>query len=374
MKVAYFGTYEKNYSRNIIFIEALRAVGIDVIEINEEVKEKDAKRYGKINSLIILAFKFFFAYLKLLFKLIGLKKVDGLFIGYPSHLDVIFFYPLIKLKGLKIFFNPLVSLYDTFVIDRKLFKETSLISKIIFYIDKISFKLPHTIFIDTKAHRDYLADIFNLSKDKFIIVPVGATDEFYRKVTVPKKNEFTVLYVGKYIPLHSVETIVYSAEILKTSGIRFLLVGKGQDYEKIRRIVKEKNIDNISFIDWLDRDKLSLEIASSHIVLGIFRKDGKAMRVVPNKVYDAIAGSAVVVTERSPAVLEFFNEDEIFLVEPEEPEDLADKILFIRNNYETALKVAQKGKEKLLNIASKRTIGYIIKDAIIHSENKKFVS
>lgn len=297
-----------------------------------------------------------------------LKKVDGIFIGYPSHLDVIFFYPLIKLKGQKIFFNPLVSLYDTFVIDRKLFKEKSLISKIIFYIDKFAFSLSDIIFIDTKTHSDYLASMFGISKDKFVIVPVGAMDEFFKDFEREKKKDFTVLYVGKYIPLHSVETIVNSAYLLKDKGIKFLLIGKGQEYRRIRQIVDEKKIDNITFIEWLDRDKLAKEIAESHIVLGIFKKDGKAMRVVPNKVYDAVAGSAVVITERSPAILEFFSEDEIFLVEPENPEDLAEKILFIRDNYEKAIEIAKKGKEKLLTIAGKSAIGNIIKATVY---NKK---
>lgn len=47
MKICYFGTYEKDYSRNVIFIKALRAVGVEVFEINEEVKEDDSKNMAK---------------------------------------------------------------------------------------------------------------------------------------------------------------------------------------------------------------------------------------------------------------------------------------------------------------------------------------
>lgn len=373
MKVCYFGTYERDYSRNIIFIESLRAVGVDVIEINEEVKESDSKKYGKLFSLFKLLFKFFFAYLKLFFRLIGLRDIDALFIGYPSHLDVIFMYIPLKLKGFKIFFNPLVSLYDTFVIDRKLFGKNSLISKIIFFIDKLAFHLADVIFIDTNTHRDYLVKLFSIDKKKFIVVPVGAMDEFCRDVFYQKKEEFTVLYVGKYIPLHGLETVVHSAYLLKNKGIKFLLIGKGQEYEKIRNMVREKNIDNIKFIEWLDRDTLSEEMAKSHIVLGIFKGVGKAMRVVPNKVYDAIAGSAVVITERSPAILEFFNEDEIFLVEPDNPYDLANKIIYIKDHYDEAIKVAKKGKDKFLAVASKNVIGNIIKSNILSLKGRNDV-
>lgn len=365
MQVCYFGTYERDYSRNEIFINALREVGIEVITINEEVREKDAKRYGSIIRLFFLSIRFFLAYLKLFFKLIRISKNDPIFIGYPSHIDVIFFYPVIKLKGQKIFFNPNVSLYDTFVYDRKLFKEGSLISKIIFFIDKLAFNFSDCIFIDTAAHRDYLSELFGIDKKKFVVVPVGAMDEFYKEEGGEKRKDFTVLYVGKYIPLHGIETIIEAANLLKMNNIKFTMIGTGQEYEKAVKIAKDNNVFNITFIDWLDRDKLVGEIDSSHVVLGIFKGEGKAMRVVPNKVYDALAAGAVTITERSPAILEFFKEDEeIFLVQPENSKELAEKILWIKDNYEEAKKVAQKGKEKLISFASKKELGLLIKGAI----------
>ncbi len=364
-KVCYFGTYEKNYARNITFIEAIRAVNVEVIEINKEVRETDSKKYGSFVGLLRLGIKFILAYVELFFKLIFLKDMKTIFIGYPSHLDVIFFYPLFKLKGQKILFNPLVSLYDTFVLDRKLFKEKSIIARLIFYIDKLSFSLSDLIFIDTNTHKNYLSELFRIDKEKFIVVPVGAVDELYKEVSVKKNDRFTVLYVGKYIPLHGIETILKAADILKDKDIWFRMIGKGQEYKKALQFAKEKRINNIEFIEWIDRDKLVNEIRSSHIVLGIFKKEGKALRVVPNKVYDALAGEAVVITERSPAVLEFFKDgEELFLVEPENPEELAKKILFIKENYDKLESAGKKGRKKILEISSKQKIGEILKNAL----------
>ncbi len=366
LKICYFGTYEKDYSRNIIFIQALRDINVEVIEINEEVKEKNAKSYGSLKGLIRLFFRFFYAYFKLLFKLVFLKDIRNIFIGYPSHLDVIFFYPILKIKRQKIFFNPLVSLYDTFILDRKLFSKSSPAAKIIFFIDWLAFRLSDIIFIDTETHKIYLSQLFSIDKNKFEVIPVGAVDEFYKNIFVEKKPVFTVLYVGKYIPLHSVETIIEAADFLKDSDILFKMVGTGQDYQKALKIVNDKNIGNIEFIEWLDRESLLFEIKASHVVLGIFKKEGKALRVVPNKVYDAIAAESVVVTERSPAILEFFKEgEEIFLVEPENPKDLAEKILWIKDNYDTAKNMAVKGKKRFLHVASKKAIGEKIKKTLI---------
>ena len=365
MRVCYFGTYEKNYSRNVIFIKALELSNNEVITINEEVKESDSKRYGNLMGIFFLSFKFIFAYIKLFFKAIRLKNIDVVIFGYPSPMDVIVFAPLFKLKGAKVLFNPLVSLYDTFVIDRKFFNEKTLLAKVLFFIDRMAYAFSDKIFIDTESHGKYLAKLFGINYNKFFVVPVGAMEEFMKNVNVTKNENFTVIYVGKYIPLHGTEVIVETANILKTFNIDFFMVGKGQEFDRIKTIVKNKNINNVRFIEWLDREKLLQEMKRAHVVLGIFRKGGKAERVIPNKVYDALSAGCVVVTARTPAILECFQEDEhVFLVEPENPKDLAEKILWIKSNYDKALLVAEKGKKRFLEIASYDIIGKRIGEAL----------
>lgn len=369
MKVYYLGTFEKDYSRNVIFIEAMKSVGIEVISINEEVKEKDALKYGSIVNLIKLGFKFVKAYFTLIIKLLKIKDSKCLFIGYPSHLDVIFFYLPAKLKGMKIFFNPLVSLYDTFILDRRIFRENSFISKIIYLIDKVAFSLSDIIFIDTKTHQEFLTKIFNVNASKFKIIPVGSMRDFFYEGDINnKREEFTILYVGKYIPLHGVDVIVKSAKMLENENIKFIFVGKGQLYDDIRKLVNESNISNIDFIDWMDRKELKHLIRSCHIVLGIFKGDGKAIRVVPNKVYDALASGALVITAHTPAIKEFFKDkEELILVEPDNPYDLAEKILWVCKNYDKCKEIAVKGHKRFYEIASFEVIGSSLKEIIMEN-------
>lgn len=370
MKVLYFGTFEKDYSRNVIFIESMKSVGIEVKVINEEVKEKDALKYRNFTNLFKLGFKFVKAYFSLIIKLLKIKDSKCLFIGYPSHLDVIFFYLPAKIKGMKIFFNPLVSLYDTFVLDRKIFKENSPIAKILYIIDKLAFSLSDIIFIDTKTHQEFLSKFFKIKDDKFKVVPVGAMKEFFNDgISEKKRNDFTVLYVGKYIPLHGVDVIVKSAKILEGKNIKFIFVGKGQLYEYIRNMVEENNIKNIEFIDWLDRKELKELINSCHIVLGVFKGTGKAIRVIPNKVYDALASGAIVITANTSAVKEFFKDkEELILVEPDNPSDLAEKILWVYYNYQEGEKIAIKGHKRFCEVASHGVLGNLLKKIIAESQ------
>lgn len=362
MKVCYFGTFEKDYPRNITFIEGLKKADVELIICHANLKV-DKTAIGSFWYLVKLALIYLRTYLALFCKALTIK-CDAVIIGYPSHIDVIIFSPVFKMRGIPVFFNPLVSLFDTFVHDRVMFKENSIVGKLIYLIDKLAFLLADKIFIDTKTHAKYLSSFFMIPEDKFSVVPVGALEQFFSKDAISKKKQyFQVLYCGKYIPLHSVETIVMAAKMLEEDReIRFKFIGTGQDYKKIRKMVVDQDIKNIEFIDWMSPEQLSSEIRSSHIVLGIFKKGGKASRVVPNKVYDALAAGAVVVTEESDAIKEFFRDGEhLFLVEPESPAELVEKIKWIKNNYPSALLVAENGCKAVFDLANTKNIGAMVK-------------
>jgi len=365
MKVCYFGTFEEKYPRNLTFINGLKNANVSIQVCHGSLKA-DKASIGSLSYLIKLAFLYIKAYTLLIFRAITIR-CDAVIIGYPSHIDVVIFYPIFKMRGIPVFFNPLVSLYDTFVDDRMLFKKSSFVAKLIYFIDKLSFMLPEKVFIDTKTHAKYLASFLKIPEDKFCVVPVGALEQFFsQQQAVEKADGFQILYCGKYIPLHSVETIVFAAKILEEdTEIKFKLIGTGQEYKKIRNLVSDNNIKNIEFIDWMEPDQLAVEIQRSHIVLGIFKKGGKASRVIPNKVYDALAAGAIVITEESEAVKEVFQDGQhLFLVEPENPKKLAEKIEWIKRHYEAALLVAEKGREAVFCFANTEKIGRLVKEEI----------
>ena len=144
-----------------------------------------------------------------------------------------------------------------------------------------------------------------------------------------KDDVFNVLFMGKYTPLHGIKYIVEAAEILKDhNDIKFTFIGKGQLYPTIRKSVREKGLDNIEFIEWVEYEKLPDYIARTDVCLGIFNNSGKASRVIPNKVFQAMAMGKPVVATRVGGIPELVVDGQTgLLCEAENPENLAQNII-----------------------------------------------
>ena len=119
---------------------------------------------------------------------------------YPQLLDS----PLI--------FNPMTSLYDTVVLDRKMFREGSIKAKFTHFIDKLSFKLADIVCADTLEHKKYFVEEFKLNPRKVKTLYIGAQEYLFFPRKTKRKGYIKVLFYGKFTPLHGMSYILKSAK------------------------------------------------------------------------------------------------------------------------------------------------------------------
>lgn len=382
MKICYFGTYEKDYPLNSIIIKGLKKNGIEVIECHISLWEKHKNKHGdflKLFSLAKLLINLITAYLKLGFKFLKeCKNVDTVIVGYIGQLDIFLlkFLTLFKINKPKIIFIPLVSLYDTAIIDRGLSKKNNIFAKVLFYLDKYSFKIADLVVFDTNEHIEYICNLFNLNENKFKRVWVGADEDvFYPTLNNDNKKEsdiLKILFIGKYIPLHGLEYIIKAAKLLENEKkIKFKIIGSGQLDEEIMDLRKELKIKNIDFIKWIEYNELVNEINKADVVLGIFGGNGKSLRVIPNKIFQAIACCKPVISGDSLAIRELFTDRKnILLCENKNAESLRGAILELRNDGKLREKIAETGYEIFKNSLSCKEIGREVKNLIIKQQNQ----
>ena len=343
MRVLYFGTYERDYPRNAQVISCLRRAGVEVAEHHVPVWDgrRDSWRAGPGAAARLAA-----AELRLLRRPPG--AYDAVLVGYPGHLDL----PAARraARGRPVVFNPLVSLSDTLVGDRGRFRPGSPAARVLAAIDRGGLRAADLVVADTRAGADHLAELAGLARDDVEVAFVGAEERIFSPGWSPR-SQFTVLFVGKLIPLHGVDTVLAAARA--APELRFRLVGSGQLEELVR-----SRPGNVDWVPWVEYERLPEELHRASCALGIFGTSAKALRVIPNKAFQALACGTPLVTADTPAAAELLVDGEsALLVPPGDAEALATALRRLADDPGLAARLAGGGRAAYEARASEEVLG-----------------
>jgi glycosyltransferase involved in cell wall biosynthesis len=343
LRVLYFGTYERDYPRNAQVVSALRGAGVEVGEHHVSVWEG---RRDNWQAGATTAARLAIAELRLFRR--PREGFDALIVGYPGHLDLA---AARRVAGDRpVIFNPLVSLYDTFVADRGRFTPTSAAGRALRSIDGRALRAGDLVVADTEAHADFLAALAGIPRSRVEVCFVGAEERIFSPGWAPA-DPFEALFVGKLIPLHGVETVLEAARL--APGLRFKVVGSGQ----LEPLLHNRP-PNVEHVPWVEYESLPSELRRAGCALGIFGSSEKALRVIPNKVFQALACGAPVITTDSPAARELLADREsALLVPPGNPEALAAAVTRLAEDPSLARHVAGAGLAAYRARASERILG-----------------
>lgn len=180
-------------------------------------------------------------------------------------------------------------------------------------------------------------------------------------------KRFNILFYGKFIPLQGVQYIIKAAKILeKYPDLHFRIVGQGQTYPEMHKLASDLRVKNIEFIGRTPYEDIPRYIEVADMVLGIFGDTDKTLRVIPNKVYEAVAMAKPVITGDTPAARELFKDrEDILLCKVMNEQDLSEKIVQLRNNKQLLNLIASNGYKVFNEQAKPRVIAQNLLKALI---------
>lgn len=334
-RICYAGTYERGYPRNRLIVGALRAAGARVEEAHTPVFERvrDKSALGRLGALGLLA-RLGLAYLRLVPEVtLRLLRCDALAVGYIGQVDMLVLGEIARRLGRPVIFNPLVTLTDTLVEDRRLVRASSAAARAVALLDRAALGRASVVLADTEESGAYLHERFGVARRKVIVVPAGAEERLFFPAPAdrPPNERLDVLFVGRFIPLHGIATIIEAAALLEARGApaTIALVGTGQTWPAMRALAARLGIGarTLTWTDWIPYDALGERLRRADVALGVFDAGPKAARVVPNKVYQALACGVATITRDAPPVRRFLRDGEsALLTPPADPAALADAI------------------------------------------------
>ncbi|MDZ4401072.1 glycosyltransferase family 4 protein [Prosthecobacter sp.] len=106
------------------------------------------------------------------------------------------------------------------------------------------------------------------SHDQAIRYDAAARDAFRAEHGLTEK--FVVMYSGNHSPCHPLDTVLATADEMKSDErLHFLFVGGGSEFKKVQAFAKEKALNNITCLPYQPMEKLSgsLSAADLHLVV-----------------------------------------------------------------------------------------------------------
>lgn len=295
MKVLFFGTYDqRRHPRVAVLMEGCRHRGDEVLECNVPLGDSTRERVAILRRpwrAIALAVRVGLAWRRLIRRARTMATPDLIIVGYLGHADVHLARRL--WPEVPIVLDHLISLADT-ASDRR--STSRSLQRVLEKVDRAALGAADVAIVDTEEHRELVPPEL---RNRVVVVEVGAPRRWFVAPARAAHARLRVVFFGLFTPLQGAETIARAIAILADAPIDFLMIGTGQDYERARQLAAGNS--NVWWLDWVSAEELPGVIASHDVSLGIFGTTPKALRVVPNKVFQgAAAGCAVVTSDTAP--------------------------------------------------------------------------
>ena len=149
-------------------------------------------------------------------------------------------------------------------------------------------------------------------------------------------GKFIVQYSGNIGVTHNVETLIEVADRLKTEkGIIFQIIGRGERFNEISRLVTEKKLTNCRLLPFRDDGELYESLCAADLAV-IILNDSTQDISVPSKLYNLMAARLPVmaIASEKSGLAEIIAKHQIGRTfEKNNLHEMCDFILEMKNNY-----------------------------------------
>ncbi len=332
--VLLFGYQSRDLARNWILEKGLGEHGYLVEECRTDKKGLIAK-YRDLTRLYLRKW----------------KGVDVILVTFMGYYFVPLAWVLAKLTGKILIFDALISLYESEVEDRRRLSRFDPRAWFLFFLDWFCYVLPDLVLLESPVYAPFLSRRYRVPVKRFLALPVSCrSDLFHPAETKITRSKLRVLYQGRFIPVHGVETIIDAAAILQNRGIEdieFHFIGKGQTENTMRKRAEKLTLTNVLFRGFLPTlADVAEETRQSDIGLGMFQKSSKCDLCMPHKVYEVLASRVALISAKTTSSDAMFRGAKIGLfVPPGNPQALADAIVKLKNDPALQKEIAENGYE-----------------------------
>lgn len=162
-----------------------------------------------------------------------------------------------------------------------------------------------------------------------------------------RSDTFKVVHFGSLGKANGAHTIIESAKLLKDhSDIEFLFVGGGSTEKELIAEVEKNKLRNVEFLGKFPMKEVSEIVNFSDVSVISFLNLPILYTNSPNKLFDSLSAGKPIIVNSAGWTKDIAEKYRCgYYVDPENPQELADKVLFLKNRPEIVSEMGKRSRE-----------------------------
>jgi N-acetyl-alpha-D-glucosaminyl L-malate synthase BshA len=159
-----------------------------------------------------------------------------------------------------------------------------------------------------------------------------------------KADEKIILFVGRLHPVKGVKHLIKAVNVVRQKHkAKLLLVGKGPEQDRLKKLVEQLHLeDYVKFMGPIPNEKIPWIYAAADILVLPSLSEG-----FPVTILEAMASGLPIIATRVGGLPEVIEEEyNGFLVEPENPKQIAEKISLLLQNDKLRENISKNNRRK----------------------------
>jgi len=216
--------------------------------------------------------------------------------------------------------------------------------------------LSDAIICPSNVTRDYIASL-GLSRKLTTVIPNGVSpSDFSASPLPPREGRIpTLIYIGTLADWQGLEVVIKALpKILEQQTVRLHIVGRGRSRQRkvLSKHIRKLGVEGSVLVQSaVPHHEVPALIAESDICVAPLGLNDRNVTqgACPIKVLEYMASSRPLIASNMPIVCELVREDvDGLLFSPNDPEDLARKVLLLLNDLELSKRLAESAAERAL--------------------------
>jgi len=210
------------------------------------------------------------------------------------------------------------------------------------------------IVVVSPAFKDHLITQWGVPPDKVSTVENGAEANLFSPQSADPglrerlaiEGKFVVSYIGTLGMAHGLESVLEAASRLRhASQIVFLLIGDGAEKSRITSLARERQLNNVRFLDQQPREQIPAHICASDACLVTLKKNEIFKTVIPTKMLEFMSCARPVIVGVDGQARKIIEDAQAGIcVEPENPEQIASAIIQLSSSIDLRELLGRNGR------------------------------